>query len=323
MKNIYILSCKEDGGIYRYGLSSGVLVPIDFTPIPKPRYAEVSGNLMHVVINNIDISDPTSKSAAITYKITEDGALTSPSEPITSHGNGGCHIASLGDTLIVSNYPTGNVCAIGCAVVQHEGRGPNPTRQNEPHTHSATPTPDGKYVVVCDLGIDKIFTYDKNLTEISVINTPAGAGPRHTVFSPSGKLLYCANELSSTVSVYRYSDGVLEYLKDYDTLFGVDYEGENYPAAIRIDKGHLYVSNRGHDSIACFECSDEELIPKTIDSCHGNHPRDFIITDNTIICANLFEDSVAVLEITDGKHLVLKQRLDIPQPIGINEFISK
>lgn len=90
----------------------------------------------------------------------------------------------------------------------HEGSGPNKERQEKPHGHYAGYTPDEKYVVGVDLGIDKIITYeikDSKLKEVNSLSVNPGSGPRHIAFHPNGKHAYAMTELSSEVIALSYN----------------------------------------------------------------------------------------------------------------------
>ena len=81
-----------------------------------------------------------------------------------------CHIAvdGGGRIALAANYHLGLAAAIPLnpdgtlgtpRVVAHTGRGPHPTRQTASHVHSANFSPDSRFALVCDLGLDRIYTY--------------------------------------------------------------------------------------------------------------------------------------------------------------------
>lgn len=90
---------------------------------------------------------------------------------------------------------------------QHEGQGADPVRQDRPHPHSVTFSPDNRYALVADLGLDRIFVYSfepdtGKLVYRSEASTPPGAGPRHLAFHPNGQWLYSINEVNSSISLF-------------------------------------------------------------------------------------------------------------------------
>ena len=130
-------------------------------------------------------------------------------------------------------------------------------RQDHPHAHYINQTPDGKYVAVTDLGADRIITYkfDDNGFEFYKESLFKDSdGTRHIEFHDNGKFAYVVHELSNTVSVAEYNDGKFEELERHLTI-PENFDGDTKLAAVRLshDQQFLYVSNRGHDSIAILK----------------------------------------------------------------------
>ncbi|WP_433547430.1 lactonase family protein [Streptomyces sp. CA-294286] len=200
-----------------------------------------------------------------------------PPEPLGSRSTGGadpCHLSVHpgGRFLLSANYTGGSIAvhpigrdgSLGAAtdVVRHRGSGPDPERQGAPHAHMVISDPAGRYVLAVDLGTDTVHTYcldDRKgiLRERGRVATRPGAGPRHLAFHPSGKYAYLVNELDSTLVVCGYEPrtGRLEPGAPQATLPSAVRLGErNYPAGVVVsaDGRFVYVSNRGHDSIAAF-----------------------------------------------------------------------
>ncbi|MFC3928141.1 lactonase family protein [Streptococcus caprae] len=167
--------------------------------------------------------------------------------------------------------------------LQLEGSGPHPN-QEKSHLHQAILTPD-QYLVTCDLGRDCLETYKVDsqgkLTLIGIYQTPPGSGPRHLIFHPKEKIAYLVCELSGTVEALIYNGrGVFEHYQTLSTI-PEDYTGFNATAAIKLspDAKNLYVSNRGHDSIASFAIArDGHLNLLDIQSTKGQIPRDFALS---------------------------------------------
>src|SRR5204863_4147157 len=147
-------------------------------------------------------------------------------------------------------------------IIDHHGSGIDKDRQTTPHVHSVVLDPVGRYALATDLGIDKIVIYrlDRSnstapLVKTREVSVEAGSGPRHLSFHPTGRYLYLANELASTVTVFAYdeTDGAHETLQTISTL-PAGFAGTTLCADIHVAVSgmHLYVSNRGHDSITTF-----------------------------------------------------------------------
>ncbi len=308
-KQVYISSCVPEGGIYTYEITQDKsLKQAAFLPLDRPMYTIAKNNRLYVLLR-----DPlrNGNSAFLSYEICTDGALENPTPLQSTLGTVGCHLCVDAENVYVTNYVSGSVFKAPDVVITHEGRGPHPTRQEKAHTHFVTVTPDNRYLLVTDLGMDKIFVYDKHLKAVNSVDAPSGAGPRHLAFSEDGKLCYCADELSSAVSVYRYENGSLTYLSSHSAL-PADFKDQNTTAAIRYKNGYLYVSNRGHNSIVCFKAVGENLELQSITDCGGVGPRDFILTDDLLICTNENDGSVVLFEIENNTKLIKKQTVKVP-----------
>jgi 6-phosphogluconolactonase len=148
----------------------------------------------------------------------------------------------------------------------HHGAGQHPQRQTVPHSHCVVPSPDNRFAIVADLGIDQLLTYrfDSATGQLAPADDTApltlrpGAGPRHLEFSRDESFAYVVNELDSTVCALRYlhERGELKLLQTLPTV-PAD-AGDNAAADLQIsrDSRFLYVSNRGHDSIATYLVDD-------------------------------------------------------------------
>lgn len=246
-------------------------------------------------------------------------------QPINQQLSGGdfpCHLSldATAKWLFVSNYGTGSASvfpiradgSLGEATerVQHHGKGPNAQRQEGPHAHSTTLTPDNRFAIVADLGIDQLVVYALDsltgkLRLHAQVPARAGAGPRHLTFHPTGRILYVANELANTVAVYEYdaANGALVAIQMLDTL--PPGAPENTAADIHISSAgdRVYVSNRGHNSIAVFAArGDGKLERVGIVSCGGDFPRNFALAPGGqyILVANQNSGDVTVLPLRNG-----------------------
>ncbi|MBQ7820943.1 MAG: lactonase family protein [Clostridia bacterium] len=311
--DIYVASCTKTGGIYRYRVSGKKVTLIDSVKLDRPMYLARHKDKMYALLRE---AYENGDSGVITYDIADDGSLADPRELGSTQGKCGCHLTVNDDGVYAVNYLSGSVVKVSEKLVVHSGRGPHPIRQDGPHTHFVCSSPDNKYILVTDLGLDRIFVYDKNLNDVSYADVPAGHGARHLIFSDDGKILYCANELESTVSVFSYNNGVLE-LKNTVRALPEDYDGENTAAAIRFKDGMLYVSNRGHDSISCFAINGFDLKLKSIVPCGGKHPRDFNIFGDLLVCTNMHSNDVTFFRITGTTLEKLDFKLYVDEPLCV------
>lgn len=242
-------------------------------------------------------------------------------EPINhqpSAGDSPCHLQldASGKWLLVSNYSSGTVAVLPILAdgalgemtdrIQHTGSSVNQERQAGPHAHSATFTPDQRFVIVADLGLDQLLVYAFDAAEGKLqahghAAAQPGAGPRHIAFHPNGHFVYVANELNNTASLYNYdtANGTLRERQAIDTIPAGQ---ENSVADIHLSPSgqHVYVSNRGHESITVFDVADDgQLSQAATISCGGSWPRHFMLAPGRrfVLVANQYSGNVAVLPL--------------------------
>src|SRR5206468_11223286 len=198
-----------------------------------------------------------------------------------SEGTDPCHVSvdHSGKLVFVANYGSGNIAAYpidkdgslgkSSAIIQHQGSSVNKQRQEGPHAHCISTDPANRYVLACDLGLDKILLYRLDTKAGSLIaNDPPfgkvkpGSGPRHLSFHRSGDFVYVNNEISSTLTGFRFEkrNGLMTEIETVSTL-RKDFSGNNSTAETQVHPSgkFVYVSNRGHNSIAVFAV---ELYPE-------------------------------------------------------------
>ena len=210
------------------------------------------------------------------------------------------------------------------AVFHQEETGPH-KNQEHAHVHYTDLTPDDR-LVVCDLGTDRVYTYDVSkegkLTAVAEFIAEPGTGPRHLVFHPTNqKIAYLFGELDSTVRVLQYdaAHGSFTEKQKISTL-PEDFQGESGGAAIRISKdgNYVYASNRGHNSIAVFAVSPDECTLENIQiiSTEGDFPRDFALNpeNNYLVCANQNTDNLTLYSRDAATGLLSVRQKDIYAP---------
>lgn len=262
----------------------------------------------------------------------------------SSGGLGGCHLATdrAGRLLLLASYNGGDITAFPLDTsgrikprsgsVNQIGRlGPNAARQDKPHPHSITISPDDRFGYVCDLGLDKIFSYKLDPAAATVsasaeTATEPGAGPRHSKFSADGRFFYVINELNSTLAVFACTPetGALAPVQTLSTL-PPGFLGTNICAEIRLspDGRFVYGSNRGHDSIAVFSRNptDGTLTPVEIVSCGGQHPRNFNLSPDGrwLVCANRDTNNLVSFRIdaATGRLTPSGHTASLPSPVCV------
>jgi 6-phosphogluconolactonase len=314
--SIYIASCDKSGGICRYLINKhGKLTFVEKTDLDRPMYLAVENNKMYVLLRQP--FEKSNESGMVSFDIDEYGSLINSSEILTTHGMVACHLAVENGQVYCVNYLSGSVVKMPDKVATHVGKSIHPTRQAEPHAHYVCAAPDG-YILAVDLGMDRIITYSKDLDQVYEASVPKGHGARHLVFSKDNKYVFCANELKSSVSAFLYDRGRLEIMNTYPTL-PAGFCGDSAAAAIRIsdDGKYLYISNRGHNSIACFEIIKGELMSIAIESCKGDSPRDFNIIGDYLISANENSNTVTVFKMENGKMCDMADEIKLSKALCI------
>jgi 6-phosphogluconolactonase len=263
----------------------------------------------------------------------------------SSHGSASCYVDvdPANKTVLVANYTTGNVASYpinadgslnpAVTTVQHEGKGADPARQKGPNAHCFVTSPNGRFALAADLGIDKvlIYTLDSASGKIAPnptqphVELPPASGPRHLTFHPNGKTVYVINELANTVALFDWNAqaGSLKLRQTISTL-PTDFSGKSYTADLKItpDGRFLYGTNRGHDSIASFRIAEDGTLTLiAITPSGGKGPQNLLITPDGrwLMCANMPGNNVIILAINpaDGTLTPHGAPTEIPMPACI------
>ena len=294
-------------------------------------------------VNEVEKQNGRATGAVSAFAIANDtGALTKLDEQ-PSEGGAPCFVSvdRSGRVVLVANYAGGSVALLpiqadgGLApatqVVQHTGSGPNAARQEAPHAHCIVADPSNRFALAADLGADRVFVYRLDLEGKSLRRVEggdavmrSGAGPRHIAFHPTLPLVFVANELDSTVATLRFDAqrGALSPLGIHSTVT-TGWSGTNYPADIHIAPSGrtLYVSNRGHNSLAVFSVagSTGALALDQVISTEGDWPRNFSLdlSGRWLLVANQRSDSVVVFrrDQKSGRLTPTHQRISLPSPV--------
>lgn len=261
-------------------------------------------------------------------------------------GEDPCYLSfdKTGKYLFVANYTSGNVVVfpigadgkLGAATanVRDEGQlGPNKERQEGPHAHWVQASSDNRFVLVADLGLDRILVYLFNSAKGTLTpNKPffrpleAGAGPRHAAFSPDGRYFYVLSEMDSTVTTFAYApeQGLFRYL-GFVHMLPAGFTGRNEAAEIAVHANgkFLYASNRGHDSIALFDIDPAtgKLTGAGEYSVQGKEPRHFAIdpSGNYLLAEDQLSDKIVTFRIDQQTGVLTPtgNSAEVPSPVCI------
>jgi 6-phosphogluconolactonase len=261
-------------------------------------------------------------------------------------GEDPCYISfdKTGKFALVANYSSGNVVVFPIltdgklgehtALVQNRGSlGPNKERQEGPHAHWIETSPDNRFALVSDLGLDEMLIYRFNAAKGTLSpNQPpfarlkAGSGPRHIAIRPGGKFVYVVSELSSTVTAFRFNAkaGTVHELQTVTTL-PKDFSGRNDTAEIAVHPNgkFLYASNRGHESIAVFTIHPAKGTLTFVANVPtgGKEPRHFAIDPggNYLLAENQLSNDIVVfkIDLATGGLTPTGDVIDVPSPVDL------
>lgn len=338
--------------VYRFDTDSGRATPVSSAKTENPSYLVASRDGRHVyAVNELpgDAGPASVRGGVSAFDFdAKTGALKFVNR-VSSEGNDPCYLSLSPDGryLVAANYsvasdPGGSLSvfpveatgALGAAVlnVHHEGSGPVKGRQDGAHVHSTVFSPDGKYLFVQDLGVDKLYSYrytpdgSRGLigpTESRYTLVKAGSGPRHLVFSANGRFAYVTSELNASVDVYRYDDGRLAHVETVP-MTAPGFAGKVGGGALHLspDGRFLYATNRGDANdivIYAVNAADGKLKLVGRQSSLGKTPREFAIdpSGKWLIVGNQDSDSVFVFrrDVASGRLEPNPAQIKIDKPV--------
>ena len=303
-----------------------------------------SKNLVFACNETNDFGDqPTGAISAFRFN-KSDSSLTLINQQATG-GGAPCHctIDATGRYLLVANYLGGNVAVFPIAedgslaprscLINHVGTGPNTRRQEQPHAHSINLSSDNRFAYAADLGTDRVMIYrfDDQAGRLvpsaaDSVAIPAGGGPRHFSIHPSGHMAYTNNELTCEVTAFsrNAATGALTAIQQISTL-PPNFEGRKSTAECLVHPNgrFLYVSNRGHDSIAVYAIDQQNgrLTTVEIEKTGGQEPRNFVIdpSGRWLLAENQNSDTVVVMKIdpTTGALTRTQGSISVGKPVCI------
>ncbi len=335
----------ESKGIYAYEFDSdtGKLTPKGVAAeTPDPSWVAVHPNGKYAYAAN----ESGKASAVSAFAVdAKSGKLTLLNQ-IPSLGEDPCHLSfdKTGKYLLVANYSSGTIAVFPVladgrlgehtALVKDQGAtGPNKERQEAPHAHWIETSPDNRFALVTDLGLDEMLVYKFDATsgtltpnEPAFARLKAGSGPRHAVFYPNGNFVFAVNELSSMATSFAFDvkKGTLRETGTASTL-PPGFSGRNdvAEAAVHPNGKFLYVSNRGNDSIAILsiDLGNGTLAPAGGIPTGGKEPRHFAIdpSGKYLLAENQFSNNIVVFKIdaATGGLTPTGQVVEVPSPVDI------
>jgi len=265
------------------------------------------------------------------FRIDPATGLLTKLNQLTSGGSGPCHVATdkAGRFAVVSNYGGGSFAVFSLnddgslmartAFVQHEGKSVNPGNQEGPHAHCGAFDETGAFVFVADLGTDKVMIYrlDRATGGVAPHTTPfvampPGTGPRHFQIDPLNRRFFVCGEINSTVNVVTLdlAGGKTAVAQTLSTLPKPTPGNSTAECLVHPSGKFVYVSNRGHNSIAAFKNADGQLTAVGHATAGIKTPRNFNIdpSGRWMLVASHDGDNVAVFSLGDD---------GLPKPTGV------
>jgi 6-phosphogluconolactonase len=347
---VYIGTYTDSGseGIYvcKFDPATGRLTPPELAvKTSDPSFLAVApGGQFLYAVNELDQFNGQAAGAVSAFSIDASTGKLKLLNQVSSRGAGPAHIIldRTGRFVFVANYGGGSVAVFrllpdgkigdSTAFDQHKGSGVNQERQEGPHAHAIAMSPDNRFAIVTDLGLDQVFIYPFDamrgtLGQPRIVKTDPGVGPRHLTFSDSGKFVYVINELKSAITVYSYGarDGAMAPLQTISSL-PAKFTGVNIAAEIVLHPSgkFLYASNRGDNSIAVFavDPSKGTLAPIEHVATAGKTPRSIAIdpSGEWLLAANQDSNTVVTFRINreSGRLTGTAQSIEVNSPAMVD-----
>jgi len=332
---------------YRFNVENGQLSAIGVAAESvDPSFLAVHPNGKYLyAVNEIGNFNGGTGGAVSSFAIdAKTGALKFLNQ-VPTRGAGPCHLSldKTGNYVLVANYDGGSIASfpahddgtLGTAAgfVQHLGSGPDKERQEGPHAHWIGTSPDNRFALAADLGLDQVLVYGFDSSKglftpllSGFAKVKPGAGPRHLAFNPNGKFAYVLSEMDSSVTVFSFQakTGAFTSLQTISTL-PKDFSGPKQAAEIAVHPSgkFLYASSRGHDSIAVFAINEKKGTLTSLGQVltGGKTPRHFAIdpTGAYLLAENQDSDNIVVFHIdaATGNLIPTGQTVEVPSPVCI------
>jgi 6-phosphogluconolactonase len=207
-------------GIYAYAFDSatgeltqtGLAVEAD-----SPTFLALAPNGRTLIAaNELDQYEGKKSGAVSSFTLDRKTSRLTKVNTVSAQGDGTCHVSldHTGRCAFAANYGGGSAASFSVSssgqlspavsFFQYTGHGPE-KQQKGPRGHRVTVSPDNRFLLVNDLGLDAIHIYRLDAATAKLIpSTPSewkaapGSGPRALIFHPNGKWAYCVNDLAHT-----------------------------------------------------------------------------------------------------------------------------
>lgn len=319
-------TAKTSKGIYAYTLdaATGELTQIGLAAeADSPTFLALGPDRETVfVANELDNYEGKSSGAMSSYRLDRQHATLTKINESATEGPGTCHVAvdHTGRSAFAANYSGGSATSFRVSAdghlspavwfEQYHGHGPNKRRQEMPHAHRVTVSPDNRFLLVNDLGLDAIHIYrldaataEVKLHEPAAWKSARGAGPRALQFHPNGRWAYCVTEMGSTVDVLDWDAkrGSLTTVQVVSLATKAPHEHwKTGGSDIVLDHSarFAYAADRYYGELEAFAISPKDGTLATLGRvpCGGQIPRHIALdpTERWLLAANQESDNISV-----------------------------
>lgn len=292
-------------GIYQFAVKDGKLgEPKLFCAVKNPKYISLQDG---VIASVADFSQGDAGAVLIDKK----GKILDQKkyEERTS-----CYIVQKGNRIYTANYHKGTLSALEnidgklklIRTVQiMDGGG----------CHQVLLWKD--MILVPALFMDRVVIFDQDLNQTDSIRFHQGTGPRHGVFTKDGEYLYLVSELSNELFVIHCGDWKIEACI---SVLENDEKHVRGTAAVRLNEkeDRLYVSTREKDVLSVIELRNHIPTLMQVAGCGGRQPRDFILADGCLVCANRYSHTVVSFALkedgTIGRQI---SKIDLAEAVSL------
>lgn len=274
----------------------------------------------------------------VSFRILENGSLARLNSA-SIRGMRGCHLCTDKEDkyVFVSGYHDGKSTvlslnkdgSVGHIVdgVFDKGYGSVAERNFRPHVTCTRRTPDGKYVLSVDNGIDQVKIYrfnekDQKLVQVDALRCDLESAPRHFRFSNDGRFMYLMYELKNVIDVYTYETGdrapVIEKIQTISTTSTRNPGNLTAACAMRLswDQKYIYCTNAGENTVSIYRRDEETGLLTML--CYlpisGEYPKDVAIFPDSRHIASINHDSgtISFFNVDYEKGLLVMSGRSIP-----------
>lgn len=329
----------DSKGIYacEVDMYKNINLTLAFEGIINPSYLTLSTDKTHAYA----VSEFGDSSRVSSFELDSSTGLLSLLNNVPAKGADPCYITATENHAITADYSSGSVSVFAInsdrslssekQMIFHQGKSINEIRQSKPHVHQTVFCRNEKYLLVNDLGTDKVHVYLYNphsdsaiLTAVDSLKIKSGSGPRHVTVNSSGNIAYLLHELDGTVTVLSINEnGKLSVLQEQSVVLTDSTETGCADIHISPDGKFLYATNRGTaNDITCFAIDANGLLSFVEQiSTEGTAPRNFAISPDGayVFIANQRSNSITIFKRDEntGKLTDTQQRINVSQPVCI------